>query len=85
MMKNDNTIFVLFSADEWLSTDSQVIMGFFDDFEIMIDCLRDELSNEYDEDEVEDLIEEFTDNGQTQGLDENWLYTTATLNEFGEF
>ena len=63
-------VYVLYEGDAWLSHSSLVPMGIFDSeenvFQAAESLIRDRFS---DEDEIDEMLEELVNYGQTSGYD----------------
>lgn len=86
-MKKD--IHLIYEGDAWLSTDSLVLMGLYEDLDQAKDAILNEMaeSGSFDEENGNDekYVRSMLDNySQTQGLETNYLIETAALNTWGE-
>lgn len=82
-------IHLIYEGDAWLSTDSLVLMGLYEDFDQAKDAIINEMAesgsfdeeNGNDEEDVRSMLDNYR---QTQGLETNYLIETAALNTWGE-
>lgn len=81
-------VYLVFEGDEYLSMDSLVLMGVYDDIDTAISNIINEL---YDKGLVdkeyatqERLFDELSNNCQTFGFETNYIIKSANLNEWGE-
>ena len=85
----EKKIYLTYEGDAWLSNDSLVLMGVYDDFGKAIDAILNEMAesgsfdeeNGNDEASVRSMLENYR---QTQGLETNYHIKTAALNTWGE-
>ena len=77
-------VFILYSADAWISRSSMVCMGVFSSLGNAIESVMSELSNTLDEDELDECYKDLLNYRQTHGLDENWHIEVVELDKFGE-
>lgn len=86
-MKKD--IYLIYEGDAWLSKDSLVLMGLYEDLNQAKDAILNEMAesgsfdeeNGNDEEDVRSMLDNYR---QTQGLETNYLIETAALNTWGE-
>jgi hypothetical protein len=80
-------VFLVFEGDAWLSTDSLVLMGVYDDFTKAILDILEEMSDDgaLDGEETRDSVAKMLLNyHETQGFGTNYIIKTANINEWGE-
>lgn len=78
-------VFILYSADAWVSRRSMVCMGVFSSFSKAMDAALEEIKkSDVDSEVYEDCYRDLLNYRQTQGLDENWLIEIVELDNFGE-
>lgn len=77
-------VFILYSADAWISRSSMVCMGVFSSLGKAIEGAMGELSKTLDEDELDECYKDLLNYRQTHGLDENWHIEIVELDKFGE-
>lgn len=78
-------VYVLYSGDCWLSTNSLEIIGVFSDYKIMLDAIRSFAKRRVSSkrEVIEDYVDEFIcNNNQTQGHNVNVIAETYTLNDY---
>lgn len=85
----EKDIHLIYEGDAWLSKDSLVLMGLYEDFDQAKDAILNEMaeSGSFDEENGndEESVRRMLDNdGQTQGLETNYLIETAAMNTWGE-
>lgn len=77
-------VFILYSADAWISRSSMVCMGVFSSLGKAIESVMSELSKTLDEDGLDECYKDLLNYRQTHGLDENWHIEIVELDKFGE-
>lgn len=81
------TIYLVFEGDAWLSRDSLILMGVYDNISGAISDILEEMSDNgmldgyYTRDSV---AKELSIEHQTFGFDTNYIIKPARLNEWGE-
>lgn len=77
-------VFILYSADAWISRSSMVCMGVFSSLGKAIESVMSELSKTLDEGRLDECYKDLLNYRQTHGLDENWHIEIVELDKFGE-
>lgn len=77
-------VYILYSADAWISRRSMVCMGVFSSLDNAINAVITELSKILEEDEIDECHRDLVNYRQTHGLDENWHIEVVDLDSFGE-
>lgn len=78
-------VFILYSADAWISRSSMVCMGVFSSFTNAMNTALEEIKKSDADSEVyEDCYRDLLNYRQTHGLDENWHIEIVELDKFGE-
>lgn len=78
-------VFILYSADAWISRSSMVCMGVFSSLSKAMDAALKEIKKtDVDNEVYEDCYRDLLNYRQTHGLDENWHIEVVELDKFGE-
>ncbi len=83
----DKELYLVFEGDEWLSTDSLVPMGVYDDEQKAVNAIIKEMTKAkaFDKDHTKEYVKKYLEeNGQTPCLDTNYIIKQATLNVWEE-
>ena len=76
-------VYILYSADAWISRSSMVCMGIFSCFDKAVDAALEEIKKTNRE-VYEDCHNDLTIYLQTHGLEENWYINIVELDKFEE-
>ena len=76
-------VYILYSADAWISRSSMVCMGIFSCFDKAVDAALEEIKKTNRE-VYEDCHNDLTIYLQTHGLEENWYINIVELDKFDE-
>lgn len=80
-------VFLVFEGDAWLSRNSLVLMGVYDDFTKAVQDILEEMSLNLmlnGEETADSVAKALVTDHQTQGFDTNYMIKTANINEWEE-
>lgn len=80
-------VFLVFEGDAWLSKNSLILMGVYDNIENAILDIIEQMSEDGEldgEKNRDDVAKELSCGHQTYGFDRNYIIKTASLNEWEE-
>ena len=78
-------VYILYEGNAWLSNNSLVPMGVFENEELLTKGTKELIFNTFDEDEAEEVFDEFKNFKQTSGRDYNYFVKEVELNKIAEF
>ena len=78
-------VYVLYEGDAWLSNSSLVPMGIFDNTDDLYVSAKKLVSQRYNEEDLEDIMEDLTNYKQSSGYYVSYFIKEVELNKLEEF